>query len=130
MGKRVLPADWSGLAKVFAVLAWLALAYVAVVTIGPVSWRPDFGHMNVERFIGFVVLSFLFVVGYPRHRLLMIGILFGGAIGLELLQLVVPGRDASLFNVLVKLGGCAVGAAAGRLLIWLLDQTRLAQTRK
>lgn len=129
-GTRLVPAERSGLVRVFAGLAWLTLAYVAVVTIGPVSWRPDFGHMNVERFIGFGVLSFLFVMGYPRHRLLIVSMLFGGVIGLELLQLVVPGRDASLFNVLVKLGGCAVGTAAGGALIWLLDHTRLAPIGK
>lgn len=86
--------------------------------------------MNIERFIGFGVLSFLFVMGYPRRRLLTVSILCTGAISLELLQLLSPGRDASLFNALVKLGGCAIGAVAGSALIWLLDHTRTTPSSK
>ena len=86
--------------------------------------------MNIERFTGFGVLSFLFVMGYPRRRLLTVSILCAGAISLELLQLLAPGRDASLFNVLVKLGGCAIGAATGNALIWLRDHTRPAPRSK
>lgn len=105
-------------------LAWLTLAYIAVVTVGPISWRPDFGHMNIERFIGFAVLSFFFVAGYPAHRYLVAIILCSGAVGLELLQLIAPGRDASLVNLLVKLGGCAAGASAGTALTWLVARGR------
>ncbi len=119
-GAGMTAADHSVVPRIFAIAAWLTLAYVAIVTLGPISWRPDFGHMNIERFGGFAALSFLFAMGYPRARLLTVTVVCVGAVGLELLQLVVPGRDASLFNVLIKIGGCAVGVGVGTALSWLL----------
>ena len=95
----------SRLRTFFVVVARLTLAYVIVVTVGPISWRPDFGHMNIERFVGFAVLTLLFSVGYPRRQALIAALLGSGAICLEALQFVAPGRDANFFNLIVKLGG-------------------------
>lgn len=97
----------------FRIVAWAMLSLVIVFTLSPVGLRPDFGHVNIERFVGFGVLALLFALAYPRRlaALAVIVLILAGL--LEGLQLLVPGRDAAVANFLIKLAGGFLGLGVG-----------------
>ena len=99
------------------VLFWVALAYVAFVTLSPIADRPEtpFGP-NVERFVAFAVVSLLLVIGYPRHRLgWFIGLVVAAGL-LEASQGLVDGRHGRLHDFIVKGAGASAGALAALLI--------------
>jgi hypothetical protein len=112
------------LRKIAAFTAWAALVFIAFVTLSPVSWRPDFGHVNVERFVGFGVLALLFGLAYPRRFLLVAVCTFASAGFLEALQLIIKGRDGTLANLFIKVAGGAIGLGVAGLLNWLIGIRR------
>jgi hypothetical protein len=107
--------------KSFAqVLAWSLAAAIVVMTLGPVGLRPQLGHPSIERFIAYVTVGGAFSIAYPKHRAWVALAVVCGALGLEMGQLLVPGRDARLTDAMVKAVGAvcgvllATGAASGR----------------
>lgn len=97
------------LAKFARPIAWATLAFVVLVTVSPLALRPDFGHVNIERFAGFAALAFLFGLAYPRRLILLCVIVVGVAGLLEYAQLFIPGRDAAMANFLIKMAGGFLG---------------------
>jgi VanZ family protein len=102
------------------IAAWLALLAVVVLSVVPGSMRPHVLESDhFEHFIAYFMTACLLAIGYPRP----LGLLASGIMltlcagGLELVQLWVPGRTASIgdFNA-GMLGTCggilAVLAAA------------------
>jgi hypothetical protein len=97
--------------------AWLVLAGVVIVTIGPRSLRPETAlPLKVERFLGFAVLAAAFTFAYPKQWRLVLALTCIAAVSLEALQLVAPGRDASIVDAAVKTLG-AIGGTAGALVV-------------
>ena len=100
--------------RVLPVLAWLLLAAVAFVTLAPIGLRPNSGYSpNIERFIAFGAVGFLFALAYPRRLWLIIVVVLGAAIAFEALQLVSVSRHGRLFDLAVKLAGGGLGIAVG-----------------
>lgn len=96
------------------ILAWLLLAAVVFVTLGPVSDRPQFGHPDLERFAAYAATAVVFSFGYRRAwPALAIG-LVGMAAGLEAAQWVVRNRDPHVSDLLFKCAGVLAGLAAAR----------------
>ena len=90
-------------------LAWLIGAAVIVVTLGPVSVRPQFGHPQLERFAGFFILAISWGWAYARRLgWVFAGVVLSAAL-LEVAQLLVPGRDAGVPAVLAKIAGAVCG---------------------
>ena len=111
----------------FRVGAWIFLAAIIAVTIVPEQFRPSTSlPLKVERALGFAVLTFLFTLAYPRRWLAILIVLSLGAIGLELLQFLVPGRDPSPVDAAVKVIGaiCGVGGAMVLQRLGALSQRR------
>jgi VanZ family protein len=79
-----------------------------------------------ERFGAFALLGLLFSVSYPRRYGLVFGIVFGTAIALEFLQILIPDRHARILDAIEKLAGGGAGILSAR---WLLFVTpaRIAQ---
>lgn len=75
------------------------------------------GSSSLDRFGGFAVLGFLLLVAYPERPRLIGMLVLGGAVALELLQLVTPDRDARWIDAVVKLAGGIAGIAAAQ---WVL----------
>jgi hypothetical protein len=101
--------------------AWGMLALIAFWTLGPVADRPRLGPPQLERFGAYFVLGALFVWAYGRPRLVA-SLLVAVAVGLELAQLLVPGRDAGVPDAIAK----SLGAIAGAVLV-AVGRATLAQ---
>ncbi len=91
--------------------AWLLLAGLAFATLCPIGLRPRLGDPQLERFGAFFITAAAFVAAYPKRPLMVAAGLACAAVGLELGQLLVPGRDAGMIDVVQKTGGAVVGAA-------------------
>lgn len=104
----------------FRLAAWLLVAAIVVVTLGPPRLRPVTEmSQNFEHGLAFVVLGLAFGFGYPG-RLVPLIVASLPLIGvLEVLQLWVPGRHARLsdfvVNVIAAVMGLICAAALQRL---------------
>lgn len=89
--------------------AWALAGAIMVMTLGPISERPQFGHPQLERFTAFLTLALLWSASY-RGRLMQVLIgLASGAVLLELAQALTPYRDPGVRDVFAKIAGAAVG---------------------
>jgi hypothetical protein len=70
-----------------------------------------------ERIGAFAVLGLLFSGGYPRRYGLVWLIVLGSAILLELLQMLVPDRDARMVDAMEKITGGGAGIVAAQWLV-------------
>lgn len=90
------------------VAPWLVLACIVFWTLGPVNDRPVFGHPQLERFAAYFCLGALLAAGYPKRWAWTAVFISALAIGIELAQLFIPGRDAGVQDAAAKvLGGLA-----------------------
>lgn len=108
-----------------SLLAWLCLAYVAFVTIGPAAMRPVTGvSPQLERLVAFALMGALFAAAYPRHIVLAAVVVIGAAILLEAFQLLEPSRHGRLFDASVKVVGGIAGLGAGWLFARMTSLSR------
>jgi hypothetical protein len=110
-------------------LAWLLVLAIAVFTLAPIELRPvTAAPANWERFAAFMVMGFLFCLGYPRHRWRIVGLVIALAGLLEVLQHVSPSRHGRLPDGFVKAAGALLGiglaVTAERTLEWLRASSR------
>jgi VanZ family protein len=95
-------------------LAALALAAIAFVTLCPMPLRPRwFANPDMERFVAFAALGFAAKLAFPRRHLWTVLGLVMVAVGLEAAQSLAPGRDAHLRDAVVKAIGAAIGVQFG-----------------
>ena len=111
------------LQKLATVAAWCCLAFITFATLAPADLRPTLTRTEpnlvvlLEHVAAFAVLGALFSMGYPRRYWFVCGLVFSSAISLELLQIIVPNRDARVIDAIQKLAGGGAGIFAAR---WLL----------
>jgi VanZ family protein len=129
--------EWwlSRLRFVAACAAWACLVFVIYASLVPLYSRPvltntePFSIVLLERIAAFAVLGFLFTISYPRRYSFIVVIVFGSAVVLEVLQILVPDRDARVLDAVEKLlgGGIGIGTA-----YWVLSNmpARLAALRR
>jgi VanZ family protein len=111
------------LQKFIAVAAWACLIFIIYATLSSASARPELTESEpmlavfVERFGAYGLLGVLFRRAYPDRIGLVWALVLGSAVVLELLQIVIPDRDARVIDAAEKLAGGAAGiVAAGALL--------------
>ena len=103
--------------KLLKIAAWSLLVAVIAVTLVPPELRPSSGlPLKVERFLAFAVLAGAFVIAYPKRWLFVMAFICVGAILLELMQLLLPGRDTSEIDAAVKVLG-AIAGTSGALIV-------------
>lgn len=118
------------LQKIIRAAAWSFLAFVVYATLSPIELRPELVGASlykalftvIERVGAFAVLGLLFYLAYPSRLTFVWILVLGSAVMLELLQLIVPGRDARVLDIAEKLFGGAVGILSGNILwenIWI-----------
>ena len=100
--------------RALQLLAWLLLIALAIVTIGPIEFRPISPlPVQIERATALAVIGFVFALAYPRHILLVGFVLFAATVLFEALQVLEPSRHGRVVDVAVKLVGAAFGLAIG-----------------
>jgi VanZ family protein len=115
--------------KLILIAAWACALFIAYATLAPAGARPQLTSdepvlvVFVERFGAYFLLGILFYFSYPHYLFRVCLLLFGTAIVLELLQLLIPGRDARLIDAIEKLAGGLTGITVG----WLSAKFRLAR---
>lgn len=110
---------------VFRIAAWGLLIAIAIVTVGPIGFRPETGApVQLERALAFAAMGVAFALAYPRHFWLVAVILVVGAFGLELLQNLTPGRHGRIIDAIAKICGGGVGIAIGYFLLWVHQMAR------
>ena len=101
--------------------AWVCLAAIAFVTLGPLDLRPESGMPpHLERFVAYAIVGTLFALAYPRYILFAAVVVLGAAVLFELLQLLAPSRHGTVIDATVKVFGGLIGLCAG----WVLANTR------
>lgn len=109
------------------IMAWLSLIGIAIVTLGPITMRPESGAgADWERFAAFALVGFLFSLAYSKRLMLVLLILLTSAVGLEVLQIVIPGRHGHVSDLLVKIAGAMLGAIVAVALARILRVKRPA----
>jgi VanZ family protein len=104
--------------RLVSAFAWACLALIAFATLCPAQLRPELAANESDSIVllehvgAFFLLGLLFTISHRRHQGLVFLIVFGSAIVLELLQLVVPDRDARLVDAAEKLVGGGLGIVA------------------
>jgi VanZ family protein len=113
---------------ILKLLAWLLAAAVTFATLGPPRFRPhsDLGH-NGEHALAFILVGLAFGLAHPRHRLLTaIAVVMIGT--LEILQVWMPGRHASLEDFVVDALAACAGLAIAATLDWAVQRMRRANS--
>jgi hypothetical protein len=109
--------------KFIAAAAWACLIFIIYATLSSAGARPELTGTEtalivfVERFGAYGLLGFLFCLAYPRRMPFICCLVLGSAILLELLQLIIPDRDARVIDAGEKLLGGAAGILATRVLL-------------
>lgn len=102
------------------VSGWLALAFIAFVTLSPLRDRPSLFNPQAEHFAAFAVMALAFVLGYPRRTALIVLFVIFSAFTLEAMQLLTPDRHGRLLDAIVKVVGGLAGVGAGQFLLLVL----------
>jgi VanZ family protein len=104
-------------------LAWLLLAAVAAFTLVPPAWRPvsRLPH-SVEHIAVFLLLGFVFARAYPGRPYMFAASAVALVGVLEALQLVVPGRHATLKDFVINAAALCTGIAIATLIERLRPQ--------
>lgn len=107
----------------FRIVAWLLVAGIIVVTLGPPRLRPvtDMSQ-NFEHGMVFIGLGIAFGLGYPDRFLPLLLASAPALAVLELLQLWVPGRHARLSDFVVDLIATMAGLFIARGALWLASR--------
>jgi VanZ family protein len=82
---------------------------------------------SFEHLAAFGVLGALFCLAYPRHIALVCLIVLGGAVLLELVQLLTPDRHGRIQDAIEKMAGGAVGIVTGRAILGIKQAGRWIQ---
>jgi hypothetical protein len=96
--------------------AWALLLAVAVMTVGPITLRPEtvVFPVNLERLAAWTCLAALFSIAYPGRAALTAMTLIIAAGLLELAQLSAFGRHAEVLDFLFKSLGILIGVGVVR----------------
>ena len=106
--------------KVSTIVGWLALAFIAYVTLSPIDARPILADIKFEHFGAFGLVGLALGLAYPKRLLLVAAIVVGSAFGLEALQLLTPDRHGRLLDAAVKAAGGICGVGIGHLATLML----------
>jgi hypothetical protein len=102
------------LSLLLKIAAWLLLLGLAVVTVGPIGWRPISPlPVQLERATALMIIGFVFALAYPRHFVLLAILLIGATALLELTQVLEPSRHGRWLDFGIKAFGGIVGLMIG-----------------
>ena len=113
--------------KIARIAAWLLIAAIVVMTLGPPTVRPVSGfNRSLEHFAAFALLGLAFGLAYPSRRLLLAVIGIAAAALMETLQQMVPGRHAYFSDFVINAGGACAGLVVALVFDWFRRRTAAA----
>jgi VanZ family protein len=104
--------------KLITVAAWACFIFIVFATLSSIALRPELASdetdliVFIERFGAYALLGIVFRIAYPNRITFVCLLVLGSAVVLELLQIVVPSRDARVLDALEKMAGGVMGIAA------------------
>jgi hypothetical protein len=113
-------------ALLIGIIAYLTLAHVGIVCSIYYRLTPWLLHVGIgkyvaiEHFAAFALFGALCCLACPKRILLVCAMVFGSAIGLELLQNLTPDRHGTLLDAAEKIAGGACGILVSKAMagIW------------
>ena len=116
--------------KTSRILGWLLLAGVVFATLAPIGLRPiSHAPVSLERFGAYAAVSFLFALGYPRHRWQVLGLLVMIAGAMEAMQTLELTRHGRFGDFAVKAAGCWFGVMLAVVLAFIPASMAKAEGR-
>jgi len=114
--RLAMAAAWIAvIAIAYATLTHVGFVYAIYFKLSPFLMHPAMRtYAHFEHVIAFAILGALFGFAYPRHLILVCGIVFGAAALLEILQTITPDRHGTLIDALEKMAGGAAGIILAR----------------
>jgi hypothetical protein len=114
--RLAMAAAWIAvIAIAYATLTHVGFVYAIYFKLSPFLMRPAMQtYAHFEHVIAFAILGALFGFAYPRHLILVCGIVFGAAALLEILQTMTPDRHGTWIDALEKMAGGAAGIILAR----------------
>lgn len=102
---------WAFIALIaYATLTKIGFIYAVYDHVAPLLMRPSLRvYTHIEHVVAFAVFGALFSLAYSRRPLVVYGLVFGGAIVLELMQTLTPDRHGTLVDAVEKMAGGALG---------------------
>lgn len=95
------------------------LGLIVFATLSPIGLRPHIGDPDFERAAAYLLLGAALALGFPRHGFRVACLVVTIAAGLELLQLIDPGRHGRIQDAVIKavagLIGIGLISLAGRI---------------
>lgn len=94
------------------ITGWLAILLVVTLSLVPGNLRPHILPNNYEEhFLAYAVVSYLLAMGYPTiGRRVVVGVMLAiGAGSLEIAQLFIAGRTASVADFAASVLGACIG---------------------
>ena len=113
------------LRKILAVLAWVTLFLICVVSLSPIGLRPTAtteGSAISQRFIAYLALGLLFVFAYPGRFIRTLIFVTVVALGLEAAQQLTRDRHGRFFDAMEKAAGGLVGCCIARIAVTLIER--------
>jgi VanZ family protein len=101
--------------KIIMLAAWACLLFIVYATLTSINARPELMRdesavvVVMERFGAYALLGFLLCLAFRNNIPLVCLLVLGTAVALETLQLIAPGRDARVIDVIEKLSGGGAG---------------------
>jgi VanZ family protein len=109
--------------KGIGIAAWACLIFIIYATLSSAGSRPELTVTQpavvvfLERFGAYGLLGFLFWLAYPSRIVFVCLLVFGSAVVLELLQIVIPDRDARVIDAAEKFAGGLAGISAAKVFL-------------
>lgn len=106
--------------RIAIAIGWSSALVITFATLAPIGSRPHLPDVgpDIERFLAFLVLAGALATAYPRHRIMVLVLTVGLAIGLESAQLMQPSRHGRPHDAVIK----CLGALAGVVLAIVRDK--------
>ena len=121
--RPTVPAVLAGMEQIARGIVLAIAVAIAVVTLGPISYRPVTGTPpDVERAFAFALLGGAIALAWPKPRKLILGTLLAVIFAalLEEGQNFVPGRDGRVHDFVIKALAVILGSTA----VWVLRRMR------
>jgi VanZ family protein len=120
-----MPLSLAQVQRLARLTGGLAVLAVIVLSVVPGDFRPHSGLPGIaEHFVFYLGGAGLLAIGYEKwvSAGVVALVLSFAAVILELVQLVIPHRDANSLDVLVSAAGAIIGAGLARLFVYVWRQ--------